>query len=162
MSPKTRKIVTDSYDHAILRALQADGRISNVELAERISLSESATLRRVRALEHVGLIDGYSARINQACAGLPGNVFVSITLQRQDQQDLDVFEAAVQQVPEVMECYLMTGDFDYLLRVVVADTPDFERIHSQILTRLPGVSRVQSSFTLRTVRHSNVLPLVAE
>ena len=85
---------------------------------------------------------------------------MNITLQRQDQQDLEVFEEAVQRVPEVMECYLMSGNFDYLLRVVVADTADFERIHSQKLTRLPGVSRVQSSFALRTVRKSSVLPTV--
>ncbi len=160
MSKKQRLIKLDSHDHAILNALQVDGRMSNVDLAERINLSESATLRRVRTLEQVGLIKGYSARIDQALAGLSGNVFVNITLQRQDQQDLEVFEAAVQQVPEVMECYLMSGNFDYLLRVVVADTADFERIHSQKLTRLPGVSRVQSSFTLRTVRKSSVLPVV--
>jgi len=159
MSKKQRQIALDTHDHAIVRALQKDGRMSNVELAERINLSESATLRRVRALEEVGLIEGYSARINQARGGLPGNVFINITLQRQDQQDLEAFEAAVQQVPEIMECYLMTGNFDYLLRVVVADTDDFERIHSQKLTRLPGVSRVQSSFTLRTVRKSSVLPM---
>jgi len=127
-----------------VRVLQVDGRLSNVELAERISLSESATLRRVRVLEQVGLIEGYSARIDQAAAGLPGNVFVNITLQHQDQPDLELFEAAVQQIPEVMECYLMTGNFDYLLRVVVADTADFERIHRQKLTRLPGVSRKSS------------------
>ncbi len=149
----------DTHDHAIVRALQADGRMSNVELAERISLSESATLRRVRALEEVGLIEGYTARINQARAGLPNNVFMNITLHSQDQHDLEAFEEAVQHVPEVMECYLMTGEFDYLLRVVVADTADFERVHSQKLTRLPGVSRVQSSFTLRTVRKSSELPV---
>jgi Lrp/AsnC family leucine-responsive transcriptional regulator len=159
MSKKKRQILIDTHDRAIVRALQTDGRMSNVELAERINLSESATLRRVRALEEVGLIEGYSARINQARAGLPGNVFINITLQRQDQQDLEAFEKAVQQVPEIMECYLMTGNFDYLLRVVVADTDDFERIHSQKLTRLPGVSRVQSSFTLRSVRKSSVLPM---
>jgi len=159
MSKKNPKISLDAHDHAIVRVLQVDGRLSNVELAERISLSESATLRRVRALEQVGLIEGYSARIDQAAAGLPGNVFVNITLQHQDQPDLELFEAAVQQIPEVMECYLMTGNFDYLLRVVVADTADFERIHRQKLTRLPGVSRVQSSFTLRTVRKSSVLPV---
>ena len=152
-------ISLDRYDRAILRELQTDGRISNVDLAERISLSESATLRRVRALEESGLIVGYSARIDQTRAGLPGNVFVSITLEHQDQPDLDTFERAVQQVPEIMECYLMTGNFDYLLRVAVADMGDFERIHRQKLTRLPGVSRVQSSFTLRTVRKSSVLPL---
>ncbi len=162
MSKKQRQITVDTHDRAIVRALQTDGRMSNVELAERINLSESATLRRVRALEEVGLIEGYSARINQARGGLPGNVFINITLQRQDQQDLEAFEKAVQQVPEIMECYLMTGNFDYLLRVVVADTDDFERIHSQKLTRLPGVSRVQSSFTLRTVRKSSVLPMKEE
>ena len=149
----------DGFDHAIVRALQADGRMSNVELAERINLSESATLRRVRALEEVGLIEGYTALINQARAGLPNNVFMNITLQNQDQADLNAFEVAVQKVPEVMECYLMTGDFDYLLRVVVSDTADFERLHSHTLTRLPGVSRVQSSFALRTVRKSSVLPV---
>ena len=159
MSKNKRQISLDSHDHAIVRVLQMDGRMSNVELAERISLSESATLRRVRALEQIGLIVGYSARIDQAAAGLPGNVFVNITLQHQDQPDLESFEAAVQQIPEVMECYLMTGNFDYLLRVVVADTDDFERIHRQKLTRLPGVSRVQSSFTLRTVRKSSILPV---
>jgi Lrp/AsnC family leucine-responsive transcriptional regulator len=159
MSKDYRKISLNSHDHAILQVLQSEGRISNVELAERINLSESATLRRVRALEQAGLIEGYTARIDQAAAGLPGNVFVNITLQHQDQPDLEAFEAAVQQVPEVMECYLMTGNFDYLLRVVVADTADFERIHRQKLTRLPGVSRVQSSFTLRTVRKSSVLPV---
>ena len=159
MSKDRRPIQLDAHDHAIVRALQADGRISNVLLAERINLSESATLRRVRALEEVGLIEGYTARINQARAGLPGNVFVNITLQRQDQPDLETFEDAVRQIPEVMECYLMTGNFDYLLRVVVADMDDFERIHSQKLTRLPGVSRVQSSFALRTVRKSSVLPV---
>jgi DNA-binding Lrp family transcriptional regulator len=159
MSKKNLQKSLDAHDHAIVRVLQVDGRLSNVELAERISLSESATLRRVRALEQAGLIEGYSARIDQAAAGLPGNVFVNITLQHQDQPDLESFEAAVQQIPEVMECYLMTGNFDYLLRVVVADTADFERIHRQKLTRLPGVSRVQSSFTLRTVRKSSVLPV---
>ncbi len=159
MSKERQQITLDTHDHAIVRALQADGRMSNVELAERISLSESATLRRVRSLEQAGLIEGYSARIDQAAAGLPGNVFVNITLQHQDQPDLQAFEEAVQQIPEVMECYLMTGNFDYLLRVVVADTADFERIHRKKLTRLPGVSRVQSSFTLRTVRKSSVLPV---
>ena len=105
------------------------------------------------------LIEGYTARVNQARAGLPNNVFMNITLQNQDQADLEAFEKAVQQIPEVMECYLMTGDFDYLLRVVVSDTADFERLHSHTLTRLPGVSRVQSSFALRTVRKSSELPV---
>jgi len=149
----------DRTDSLILAALQRDGRLTNRELAERAHLSESACLRRVRALEESGVIDGYTAHVNQAKVGLPGNVFVSITLNRQEQADLAAFEAAVTRVPEVMECYLMTGQQDYLLRVVVSDPADFERLHSQHLTRLPGVARVQSSFALRTVRKGNDLPL---
>jgi Lrp/AsnC family leucine-responsive transcriptional regulator len=149
----------DRTDHLILAVLQRDGRLSNRELAERVHLSESACLRRVRALEESGVIDGYTALVNQGKLGLPGNVFVSITLNRQEQADLAAFEAAVTRVPEVMECYLMTGQQDYLLRVVVSDPSDFERLHSQHLTRLPGVARVQSSFALRTVRKGNELPL---
>jgi len=149
----------DKFDHAILMALQADGRISNVDLAERVRLSESACLRRVRQLEKSGLIEGYTAVINQQQLGLPGNVFVNITLEHQDLADLSAFEEAVQSIPAVMECYLMTGDYDYLLRVVVSDVNDFERIHRKYLTRLPGVARVHSSFTLRTVRKTNQLPV---
>lgn len=149
----------DTHDRAILDVLQREGRISNVQLASRAHLSESACLRRVRALEKQGLIERYAAVVNQQKAGIPGSVFVSITLRRQDQADLQAFEEAVQDVPEVIECYLMTGEFDYLLRVVVSDAADFERVHSQHLTRLPGVARVQSSFALRTVRKSSVLPI---
>jgi len=149
----------DAHDRAILDVLQREGRISNVQLASRVHLSESACLRRVRALEKQGLIERYAAVVNQQKVGIPGSVFVSITLRRQDQADLQAFEEAVQDVPEVIECYLMTGEFDYLLRVVVSDAADFERVHSQHLTRLPGVARVQSSFALRTVRKSNVLPI---
>jgi DNA-binding Lrp family transcriptional regulator len=149
----------DRTDQSILVELQREGRLSNRELAERVHLSESACLRRVRALEEAGVIDRYTAVINQAKVGLPGNVFVSITLNRQEQADLAAFEAAVKRVPEVMECYLMTGQQDYLLRVVVSDPGDFERLHSQHLTRLPGVARVQSSFALRTVRKGAELPL---
>ena len=149
----------DRTDEAILAELQQDGRLSNRDLAEHVHLSESACLRRVRALEEAGVIDRYTAVINQQKVGLPGNVFVSITLNRQEQADLAAFEEAVKRVPEVMECYLMTGQQDYLLRVVVSDPGDFERLHSQHLTRLPGVARVQSSFALRTVRKSSELPI---
>ncbi len=147
------------FDHAILVVLQSDGRISNVDLADRVSLSESACLRRVRALQKSGLIKGYAAQIDQNKVGLPVNVFVNITLEHQDLADLSAFEAAVQKIPEVMECYLMSGEHDYLLRVVVADVNDFERIHQKYLTRLPGVDRVNSSFALRTVRKTNQLPI---
>jgi len=149
----------DRVDRTILEVLQRDARITNAALAEKVSLSESACLRRVRSLEAAGLITGYGARIDQDKAGLPVNVFVSITLDRQDQTDLQAFEAAVRKIPEVMECYLMTGDFDYLVRVAVADTADFERLHSRELTRLPGVARVHSSFALRAVARLDVLPI---
>lgn len=149
----------DTIDHRILRELQRDGRLSNVELAQRVALSESATLRRVRALEDSGLISRYVALLNASKAGFPTNVFVSITLQRQEQRDLQLFEEAARRVPEVMECYLMTGESDYLLRVACRDPADFERLHSQHLTRLPGVARVQSSFALRVVRRTTELPI---
>jgi len=149
----------DRFDRSILQALQHDGRISNNALAEKVSLSESACLRRVRALEEAGLIEGYVALLNQQKAGCPVNVFVNITLDRQDELDLRRFEEAIRKIPEVMECYLMTGDYDYLVRVVVADTDDFERLHSKHLTRLPGVARVHSSFALRTVQKSRELPI---
>ncbi len=149
----------DRFDRAILQVLQTEGRISNTELAQRVNLSESACLRRVRALERSGLIERYAAILNQHKAGLPVNVFVNITLDRQDEPDLRKFEESVRKIPEVMECYLMTGDYDYTLRVVVADTADFERVHSKYLTRLPGVARVHSSFALRTVQKARELPM---
>jgi Lrp/AsnC family transcriptional regulator, leucine-responsive regulatory protein len=148
----------DRYDRAILRLLQQDARITNTALADKVSLSESACLRRVRALEECGLIQGYTALIDQHKAGFAVNVFVSITLDRQSQVGLDAFESAVRRVPEVMECYLMTGEHDYLLRLVVSDMADFERIHSQHLTRLPSVARIQSSFAMRTVTRAASLP----
>ena len=147
----TATMTIDRFDRSILQALQLDGRISNSALAERVNLSESACLRRVRALEESGLIEGYTARINQQRAGCPVNVFVNITLERQDEVDLRKFEEAVRKIPEVMECYLMTGDYDYTVRVVVADTADYERIHSKHLTRLPGVARIHSSIAMRDV-----------
>lgn len=149
----------DRYDRAILNALQADGRISNVQLATLVNLSESACLRRVRALEESGRIDRYVALVNQAAAGLPGNVFVHIGLHREENSELAAFEEAVRSIPEVMECFLMTGEFDYLLRVVVSDMADFERLHKESLTRLPGVARVNSSVAIRTVQKKTELPL---
>ena len=149
----------DKFDRAILRHLQRDGRMSNVDLSSAVSLSESACLRRVRALEELGLIDRYVALLDQKHAGLSGNVFVHIGLHREEQSELAAFETAVQDIPEVMECYLMTGEFDYLLRVVVSDMADFERLHNESLTRLPGVARVNSSVAIRTVRKTTELPL---
>ncbi len=151
----------DRTDRAILHELQMDGRISNVRLAEQVNLSESACLRRVKLLEDAGVIGGYAMLISQAAVGLPGNVFVEIALNRQRREDQDAFEAALVQVPEVMECYLMSGEYDYLLRVVVADAADYERIHHEQLTSLPGVARVRSSFALRAVTKRTELPIPA-
>lgn len=149
----------DRTDRAILAALQADGRLSNVSLASQVKLSESACLRRVRQLEEAGIIARYAMLVDQAKAGYPSDVFVQISLQRQQGEDLARFEAAVREVPEIMECYLMTGDADYLLRVIASDAADFERIHTRLLTRLPGVARVHSSFALRTVVKKTEVPL---
>jgi len=149
----------DRFDNLILDALQRDGRISNKQLASQVNLSESACLRRVRALEESGMIERYVAMVSQSKAGMPGNVLVHIGLHREEQSELAAFEAAVRAIPEVMECYLMTGEFDYLLRVVIADMADFERIHKDELTRLPGVARVNSSFAIRTVLKKTELPL---
>jgi len=149
----------DRYDLALIRELQTEARITNAALAERVNLSESACLRRVRSLERSGLIQGYVAVLDQHKAGYPVDVFVNITLDRQQQADLAAFEAAARKVPEVMECYLMSGEYDYLLRVVVADHTDFERVHARHLTRLPGVARVHSSFALRTVQKASALPI---
>ena len=149
----------DRKDTIILNLLQKDGRISNVKLAETVGLSEAACLRRVRALEHGGYITGYAARVNASKLGLGSNVFVEITLHQEQQRDLQAFEAAVARVPEVMECYLVTGQYDYLLRVVVRNLEDFERIHREAITSLPGVSRVQTSFALRAVKKESNLPI---
>ena len=150
----------DRYDRAILTALQHDGRISNVQLAARVNLSESACLRRVRALEETGLIERYVALLNQKSVGLTSTVFVHIALRREEQSELAAFEEAVRDIPEIMECYLMTGEFDYLLRVLVSDMADFERLHNDALTRLPGVARVNSSVAIRTVTKTTELPLL--
>jgi len=149
----------DRFDRLILEALQGDGRISNKQLAQQVHLSESACLRRVRALEEDGMIERYVAMLNQKKVGVPGDVLVHIGLHREEQSELAAFEDAVRNIPEVMECYLMTGEFDYLLRVVVKDMADFERIHKDELTRLPGVARVNSSFAIRTVLKRTALPL---
>lgn len=149
----------DRIDRRILHELQLDGRLTNTVLAELVNLSESACLRRVRRLEENGMLRGYVALIDQSGAGYPDNVFVRVTLHSQQRDDLVAFERAVGKVAEVMECYLMSGDADYLLRVIVSDARDYERIHSQHLTALPGVDRVHSSFALRTVVKRTELPV---
>jgi DNA-binding Lrp family transcriptional regulator len=149
----------DEKVRAILRALQSDGRLSNTELAERVHLSESASLRRIRALEAAGLIRGYTALVDQKAAGYALSVFLTITLNSQSQAALSAFEDAAGKVPEIMECYLMTGEADYLMRVVARDVDAFEALHAGALTRLPGVVRISSSIALRTTVHRSALPL---
>jgi DNA-binding Lrp family transcriptional regulator len=141
----------DDTDRTILRLLRADGRMSNADLAEAVGLSASACLRRVRLLEHRGIIRGYTALIEEAAPRDLVVVIVQITLDRQTDDHLKRFEEAVRRCAEVRECYLMTGIADYLLRVEARDAADYERIHKEALSRMPGVARIQSSFAIRTV-----------
>ncbi len=158
MSRITRKNSIDAIDQRILSALQKDGRLTYVQLAEQVKLSESACLRRVRLLEQNGIIDKYVMLIDQAAIGKPGDVFVRVTLEGQQQEKLQHFKKEIGKVKEVMECYLMSGDSDFLLRVIVSDNEDYMRIHNR-LTGIPGVLRVQSSFALKTVLKKTELPL---
>ncbi|ADZ69861.1 Lrp/AsnC family transcriptional regulator [Polymorphum gilvum] len=141
----------DRIDKRILNLLQENGRIANADLAERVGLSQSACLRRVRALEEAGVIDRYVALLDQRRIGRRMDVFVEISLVGQSNEVLNAFEQAVGQSPEIMECYLMAGDADYLLRLTAEDPNDFERIHREHLARLPGVSRMKSSFAIRPI-----------
>jgi Lrp/AsnC family transcriptional regulator, leucine-responsive regulatory protein len=149
----------DDRDRAILRALMQDGRLSNVDLAAKVNLSPSACLRRVKMLEDSGLIAGYVMLLDPIAAGLAGAAYVSVTLDQQGRATLDRFEEHVRRHPEIIECYLLAGSADYLLRVAFRDARDFERIHTDILTQLPGVSRVQSTLALRTVKKTTALPV---
>lgn len=141
----------DPTDRRILSVLQRNGRISNSDLAEEINLSPSACHRRVQRLETEGFIDKFVALLNARKMGRPTTVFVEITLQGQADEVLDAFEREVAKVPDLLECHLMAGSADYLLKIVAEDTEDFARIHRQYLSRLPGVAQMQSSFALRTV-----------
>lgn len=149
----------DATDRKMLRVLQQDGRITNADLAREVALSESASLRRLKALEAAGVVARYAAVLNERSVGLPISVFVTVTLASQAEGALTAFETAVGAVPEVMECYLMTGGSDYLLRLVVRDVDDLERVHAKELTRLPGVNRVSSSVAMRTVVKRGALPV---
>lgn len=149
----------DSTDIKILRALQNDGRLSNSELAERINLSPSACLRRVKQLEEQGVIAGYVMLVNPTTIGRPTIIFVEITLNSQNVQCQEAFEAAVRKNPEIMECYLMTGEADYLLRVAAGGASDYERLHKNHLSSLPGVARIKTAFSIRTVCTSTAYPI---
>ena len=149
----------DEIDRRILVELQRNARLTNQELAARVGISPSPCWRRVRALENAGVIRAYAALVEPAALGLRVSVFTNVTLERQEEKALAVFEAAVGEWPEVMECYLMTGDADYLLRVVVAYLAAYERFLMQKLTRIPGIASIKSSFALRSVRYRTDLPV---
>ena len=149
----------DPVDIAMLEVLQAEGRVTNAELAERISLSPSACLRRLRHLEDSGVIDRYVALVDPKVVGRPTSVFVEMSLSSQREDVLDEFEAAIRETPEVMECHLMAGDGDYLVKVQCSDVADYERIHRQHLAVLPGVTRLKTSFSLRTVLSTTAVDL---
>ncbi|MEZ5851952.1 MAG: Lrp/AsnC family transcriptional regulator [Hyphomicrobiaceae bacterium] len=156
---KTANISLDSIDRKLLAALQENGRLTATELADRVGLTTSPCLRRLRLLEDAGIIRGYTALLDQKRLGLPVSVFVSIKLERQQEDALQRFEAAIRRCPEVLECYLMTGPRDYLLRVVARDLMDYERFVKDTLTRIDGIANIESSFALGQVKHSHALPL---
>jgi Lrp/AsnC family leucine-responsive transcriptional regulator len=154
------KQTLDDLDRKILQHLQRDGRMSLADLAEKVGLSPSPCLRRVRTLERDGVIARYVAVLDQRAVGLPVSVFVSIKLDSQRQEALDRFAKTIERWPEVLECYLMTGPRDYWLRVVVPDLDAYERFVKQKLTRLEGIASIESSFALEQVKYTNVLPVV--
>ena len=152
----------DTKDLKILQILQEEARISNVDLAERVDLSPSPCWRRVRTLESAGVIQSYVALVNAKAVGLPISVFATVTLERQTEKALEQFEKSVNQRPEVMECYLMTGEFDYLLRIVVPDVETYEHFLIEHLTRIKGIASIKSSFSLKQVCYKTTLPLSAQ
>lgn len=151
-------IAMDTLDRAILGALVEDGRQSQVQLAERVPLSATAIARRIRSLEQDGVIEGYGARVNRKAVGLDMTACVQIALKSQNEELLAAFEKAAVAAPNIVACTLMSGDDDYLLTVLARDLADFERIHKEQLSRLPGVARLKSSFVLREVAN-RPLPL---
>jgi DNA-binding Lrp family transcriptional regulator len=151
-------ISLDALDRSILTALLEDGRQSQVELAERVPLSATAIARRIRALEERGVISGYQAQVSRAALGLTMMAIVQISLKSQNEELLAAFEKAVAAAPSIISCHMMSGEDDYIITVLAHDLADFERVHKEQLSRLPGVARLRSSFVLREVV-SRPLPL---
>jgi Lrp/AsnC family leucine-responsive transcriptional regulator len=154
--PKTE---IDDVDRKILTALQTDAHTTSEQLSALVGLSPSPCARRIRNLEAAGVIKGYVAVVDQVKVGLPVSVFASIKLERQKEEHLDRFAKAVQRWPEIVECYLMTGQQDYLLRIVVKDLAAYEAFLKRTLTRLEGVASIESSFALGQVKHAQALPI---
>ncbi len=148
----------DSPSLRILDALQADAEISNAALAERVGLSPSPCWRRVSEMKEAGVIRASVALVDPMALGLAVNVFVHVTLKTQDKKSLETFEAAVRNRPEVMECYLMTGEADYMLRVLVEDLAKYQALLVDVLTRIPGVANIRTSFALSQVKYTTALP----
>lgn len=153
------ELAQDEIDIKILDHMQGDARLTNVELADRIGLSPSPCLRRLRKLESEGVIQGYMTLVDQSKVGLPVSVFVSVALKEQSESALEEFETSVSALPQVMECYLMTGTSDYLMRVVTQDLADYEQFLKNHLTRIPAIASIQSSFALKQVTYRTALPL---
>lgn len=151
MSEKSPASRLDGFDRKILFELERDGMLTAAALAERVGLSPSACHRRVKALEGFGVIEGYAAILSDEALGRAANVFVAVTLENQKRETMAAFERAVAQCREVQDCHLMTGESDYLLRIVISDDDRYERVHQETLSRLPGVRRLVSNFTIRTV-----------
>lgn len=154
-----QKFQIDSVDIKILNELQRDASLTNVELAARVHLSPSPCLARVRSLEKHGFIRRRVGLVDPAKLGLTVNLFIQVSLERQSRQTLDTFEQAIAAIPQVMECYLMAGEADYLIRVVAAGIPELERLIADVLTHIPGVSNIKSSFALKQVKYDTALPL---
>lgn len=149
----------DSKDRQIVQALQAEGRLTNQDLSEQVNLSPSPCLRRVRLLEEQGVIKGYTALVDQKAWGLPVTVFIRIKLERHGDDAVTAFERAIQDMPQVMDCWLMTGRSDYLLRVIAADLDDYETFVRRELQRVPGIASIDTSFAYGSVKHAQVLPI---
>ncbi len=149
----------DHIDHKILKHLQENARITNAELAERVGLSPTPCLRRLRRLETEGIIKGYRTEINREALGVNVTVIILVKLEREDDKTLREFEAAIKHREEVMECYLVTGKFDYFIRVVVASLAAYETFLSETMLRMPNIATVESSFTLREVTRKVIMPL---
>lgn len=149
----------DEIDLRLLRVLQKNGRITNADLSERVHLSASACHRRVQRLERTGAIAGYVALLDSRKLGRSVTVFVEISLSAQADEVLEAFERQAARIPDILECHLMAGSADYLLKVVARDADDFARIHRQKLARLPGVARMRSSFSLKPVLSTTALPV---
>ncbi|WP_348273434.1 Lrp/AsnC family transcriptional regulator [Piscinibacter sp. XHJ-5] len=149
----------DAIDRAILRVLQVQGKLSNVELAERVHLSPSACLRRVKALEDGGVIAQYVALVNPKAVGQAGTSFTIVNLEKLTPKAIAAFEQAVRDIPQVLDCYYVAGTNDYLLRFTYNDAADLERFHLEVLERLPGVVRSNSMLVLRTVKKTTALEI---